>query len=51
MLGYYSRMEQLRNIDEHEIEHLVPEEQTAHIPSVTPDHLDTKASFFKLINK
>lgn len=43
-------MEQLRNIDEHEIEHLVPEERTAHIPSVTPDHLDTKASFFFKLN-
>lgn len=32
-------------MDEHEIEHLVSEEQSSHIPPVTPEHLDTKVIF------
>ena len=35
-------MEQSCSTDVHEIEHLVPEESSSHIPPVTPDHLDTK---------
>ncbi|XP_030756712.1 protogenin B-like [Sitophilus oryzae] len=38
------RMEQPCTATEHEIEQLVPEEQTSHIPPITPDHLDTKSS-------
>ncbi|KAF7269193.1 hypothetical protein GWI33_017766 [Rhynchophorus ferrugineus] len=37
-------MDQLYSGTEHEIEHLVPEEQSSHIPPITPDHLDTKGA-------
>ncbi|CAG9772426.1 unnamed protein product [Ceutorhynchus assimilis] len=36
------RMQEPCSMDEHEIEHLVSEERSSHIPPVTPDHLDTK---------
>ncbi|XP_050293116.1 protogenin-like [Anthonomus grandis grandis] len=38
------RAEQPCSLNEHEVEHLVPEEHTSHIPPVTVDHLDTKGA-------